>query len=394
MRSLLIQLARLGDLLQTLPAMTALKRQAPGEALDLLCPAPLTPIVSLFPGIDRALAWEPDRWGQWASGWRETPASIMAAARAYLDGLTPRSYDKAYNLNQHPRAMLAAHLLAEKVVGPGQTGPLTEQLTPWGAYLRQVARDGRPNHVHLADAFCGMCGVTPPGMAPTLCPPQIDLPRDLASVGEENQLWIAVIVGAGDVARCLPPAVWAQWITALLHSHADSRIVLVGSAGERERARAIQEGLSPLLLGRIWDATGRTDLLELTALLARCQWAIGSDTGSLHLAAAVGTRALGLYFARAGVHETGPYGDGHWVWQAPCHSPEHWPIEHSVALVLRASDAAPACEQSGWQLWRGQVDAWGMSFTRPGQSDSSIAERVQVWKECMADHEAETALSA
>ena len=47
---------------------------------------------------------------------------------------------------------------------------------------------------------------------------------------------------------------------------------------------------------------------------------IGGDTGTLHLAAALGTRVVGLYMGTASCHETGPYGDGHYVLQAyaPC----------------------------------------------------------------------------
>lgn len=394
MGSLIIQLARLGDLVQTLPAIMALKARNPGEALDLLCAAPLAGIVSLFPGIEHVLAWEGDRWQQWATSWPEAPTSILATAQSYVNGLTPTSFGTAYNLNQHPRAILTAHLLARKVIGPGHTGPLTQDLPPWAAYLRQVARERRPNHVHLADAFCGMCGVTPPGIPPRLSAPPSALPYDLACVGDEGHLWIAVIVGAGDVARCLPHSIWTKWITSLLNSHSETRVVLIGSAGERRRAQAIQDGLSPLLLGRLWDATGRTDLLQLAALLARCEWVTGSDTGSLHLAAAVGTRALGFYFARARVHETGPYGEDHWVWQAQCHSPETWPIEESLALILQSTESPRTTEINEWQLWRGHVDEWGMSFARPGHTTSSMAERAHVWKACMADQGREKALAS
>ena len=67
-----------------------------------------------------------------------------------------------------------------------------------------------------------------------------------------------------------------------------------------------------MIAGRLWDATGRTTLSQLATTLKRCDWAVGADTGPLHLAAAVGTSAMGFYFSRARVHETGPYGQGHW----------------------------------------------------------------------------------
>jgi hypothetical protein len=94
------------------------------------------------------------------------------------------------------------------------------------------------------------------------------------------------------------------------------------------------------------------------------------------------------------VHETGPYGDGHWVWQASCHSPETWPIEESIALMLQAAETPRTTEINGWKLWKGYVDEWGMSFARPGHPTSSMAERAHVWKECMTDQGMEKALTS
>jgi ADP-heptose:LPS heptosyltransferase len=44
----------------------------------------------------------------------------------------------------------------------------------------------------------------------------------------------------------------------------------------------------------------------MAALLARCRLAVGVDTGLLHIAAAVGTRYVGL-FGPTNPHVTGPY---------------------------------------------------------------------------------------
>ena len=65
----------------------------------------------------------------------------------------------------------------------------------------------------------------------------------------------------------------------------------------------------------------------LAGVLQRCRLVIGIDTGALHLAAAVGTRCLGLYFVSMNFRETGPYGEGHIVitpndMDYPCHERE------------------------------------------------------------------------
>jgi len=64
----------------------------------------------------------------------------------------------------------------------------------------------------------------------------------------------------------------------------------VWGPGERDLARGVATGLwsRPVL-------APPTDLDELGALLRRCSVLIAGDTGPLHLAAAVGTPAVGLF---------------------------------------------------------------------------------------------------
>ena len=58
-----------------------------------------------------------------------------------------------------------------------------------------------------------------------------------------------------------------------------------------------------------------TTLRELAGILRRARLFIGSDTGPLHLAGAVGTRCVGLY-GTTHPDASGPYGDHHQVVQA------------------------------------------------------------------------------
>ena len=132
-----------------------------------------------------------------------------------------------------------------------------------------------------------------------------------------------------------------------------------------------------LLQGRVWDTTGRTTLSQLMTLLGRCAWVIGADTGPLHLATALGTRAVGFYFARARVHETGPYGEGHWVFQhATQAQPNVWPIKESIELITgRDPRAVP-----GWSLYESHVDRWGAFFDDGSSPQVPGQQRVGVWQ--------------
>jgi ADP-heptose:LPS heptosyltransferase len=383
-RRLLIQLARLGDLVQSLPAFVSLTARDPYRPLDLLCPAPLADIARLFPDVGRVVQWNGEQWHLWAESFAEKfDRSRLREVEQYLVKLTTEPYKMAYVLNHHRRAILAATLLAEETLGPHLHGPLDEELSPWASYLRRVAQMRGSNRVHLSDTFCGLCGVTPPAVSPILIPPSDGLPGDLAEVGLSVGLWIAVVVGAGDADRSIPQSVWIEWISTLLAQDLPCAVVLIGSERDQTTALAIQDGLSPMIAGRLWDATGRTTLPQLATILKRCHWAVGADTGPLHLAAAVGTSAMGFYFSRARVHETGPYGQGHWVWQADRAVPETWPIRASVKMMRDPVSAMPEEPAAGWSLWQSHHDEWGAIFRPVGGRDPQDDQRAAVWHQLM-----------
>jgi hypothetical protein len=164
-----------------------------------------------------------------------------------------------------------------------------------------------------------------------------------------------------------------------------SRIVLLGSGQEQERAHLIQTSLPSSLVGRVWDTTGRLSLTELALALTRCQVVIGSDTGPLHLAVAVGTTVIGWYFARARVHETGPYGQNHWVWQAEgvggqagkTITPHCWPIEETIGLLSNN----PVASVPNWSLWNSHRDRWGAYYVQAGEEPIAPCQRETIWRE-------------
>ena len=375
--ALVIQLARLGDLVQTLPALHALQSRHPDRAFDLLCAAPLADLVRAGFSVNRVLPWDGGRCRTWANDWAHDPLGAVHRLQQYIEGLSPWRYEDAYNLNQHARAILAAHLLAARVTGAGAAGLQSAELSSWAAYLRGVAGHRGLNRVHLADAFCGLCGVRPRGRASIIRPGTVELPSDLEGIGRNGDNWAAVVIGAGDTERCVPPKVWTAWIAAFLAADSHAKVVLIGSGGERETAHAIQSALPAMLLGRVWDATGRTTLPQLMTILSRNKWVVGADTGPLHLGTAVGAQAVGFYFARARVHETGPYGEGHWVFQHKAGaSPANWPIGPSIELMCTGHGT----REAEWERWTSHVDEWGAYFEGDIGTDSGASQRELVWR--------------
>jgi len=81
--------------------------------------------------------------------------------------------------------------------------------------------------------------------------------------------------------------------------------------GKEEERPIVKEILQHLKEGGI-DLTGKTHLLQLAALLERCQLLVTNDTGTMHVATAVSTPVVAL-FGSTDPSTTGPWGDGHVV---------------------------------------------------------------------------------
>ena len=120
-------------------------------------------------------------------------------------------------------------------------------------------------------------------------------------------------------------------------------ILIFGSSRpkEKELNATIAQGIGE----RCLNLSGQTSLLELASLLQQCPLLVTNDTGTMHVAAAVGTRVVAL-FGPTDPRTTAPLGKGHVVIRkrvscSPCLRricPEdHRCMEHiSVANVLEA----------------------------------------------------------
>ena len=134
-------------------------------------------------------------------------------------------------------------------------------------------------------------------------------------------------------------------------------------------AYSIEQGLGrqrSLLINLI----GRTSLKTLGAVLERCECLITGDTWPMHLAAAVGTPVLAIFFGTAYPWETGPYGPGHFVLYsdvpcAPCLDPNQCQEGHRCKKELTPSVVMKAFEAAEG-FWKNEPVRWeaGRNSTR------------------------------
>jgi ADP-heptose:LPS heptosyltransferase len=121
--------------------------------------------------------------------------------------------------------------------------------------------------------------------------PAVRWDRFLAAGFEEFRGKVVLLPGAGRRDKRWPAASFARLAETL-----GDRALVVWGPGEEDLARAIGAPLAP-----------RTNLRELATILRHADVVIGGDTGPLHLAAALGTRVVGLY-GPTNPRRNGPFG--------------------------------------------------------------------------------------
>ena len=102
-----------------------------------------------------------------------------------------------------------------------------------------------------------------------------------------------IAVGAGasyGSAKCWPPERFAAALNQLQRER-DADVILFGTPAEIEVSAAIQKGLARPAL----NMTGKTQIMELPALLSRCTAFLGNDSGAMHVAAAVGLPVVAIF---------------------------------------------------------------------------------------------------
>jgi hypothetical protein len=142
---------------------------------------------------------------------------------------------------------------------------------------------------------------------------------------------------------------------------------------------------------------GQTGLEELVGQLKQTHFLVSGDTGTLHLAAALGVPTAALFLGPALCFETGPYGPGHYVLQAepPCHPcteaaspcPEEGPIclemlppEAVGRLVSGLVETVTAARDlplpAGSRLYGSEMDAFGVCYQYLGEEPLRFPDLV------------------
>lgn len=351
---LVVRTHRLGDVLQALPQLHALKQRYRSARIHFLVSDQYQSLVEGNPGVDKVIPLpleELRRVIPMPGGFRRAQGILDPL----IDGLNRERYDLVINrqFSRFELCLLGA-LEVKAILGPHYT-PDSEvegwRKNLWRALDNELPSPNASFHVdrktarHSWNILYNRKGyrrnLVDVGLelAALPDPEPVHLPlkagdrsraraRFHAAGLKEEQPVLGVQAGASSPFRHLRTELVTETLKRWLKRRGGG-IVFFGTREEREAVDAIIAGMGSGT--RVLNLAGRTDLIELAAGLERIDLLLTPDTGTMHLAAMVEVPTVSLFFGAAYPWETGPYGKNHLMLFAdlpcaPCAAPAKCPF--------------------------------------------------------------------
>lgn len=311
----------LGDVVHSLPVLTALRARFPLARITWVINTAYEPLVRNHPDLTDTLPFDRGAFkrGVWAAA--RYAASFAAELRR-------RQFDLVIDL----QGLLRTGLMCLATCAPVRVGFANAREGSRYAYTHKV-RVTDAFRIHAVDRYWRVAEFLGAGDVPKRFHVPLDANEVEAARRDLDELprpWVAVAVGAKWLTKRWQAAHFAELLgraqgrfggTALFVGTADDTATSleVARAGEDPSPNPLSRGerglqTPPSLAGKgagglglcARDFTGKTSLPRLAALLSQCDVMLGNDTGPLHLAAALGVPCVAPYTCtRVALH--GPY---------------------------------------------------------------------------------------
>jgi lipopolysaccharide heptosyltransferase I len=318
-RILLIKPSAVGDVIHTLPVLIKLRARYPNARIDWLLNPAIAELIGHHPALSGVVLFDRHVF---ARCWR----SLSAAARLarLLRALRQARYDLVIDLHgQFRSALLALASGAPTRIGfdrphPGPRTPAERQLVReaylhgWtgareGAWLAYSHRIRIPTlDVHAVDRYLwlgpmlGLDGDPVEFQVPTPAAAEARVADLLRHQGIHNQPLAVLVPGTLWQTKHWHVEGFAQVARHLLRT--GRSVVLAGSNAERQRCQAVAQ-----LCPEVIDLSGQTALSDLAALVRRASICVTNDSGSMHLAVALGRPVVSVFGPTDPIW-IGPYG--------------------------------------------------------------------------------------
>ncbi|HVS94632.1 MAG TPA: glycosyltransferase family 9 protein [Mucilaginibacter sp.] len=277
----------MGDLVMSGPAIRALKETFDAR-ITLLTSSIAKAIAAFMPEIDETIVFD--------LPWVKTEQMIdNESIRHLIDALKFRRFDAAviftvYSQNPLPTAMLAYMAGVPRVLAYCRENPyglLTDWVPdeePYSFIRHQVRRDlDLVKTVGAAPACENLCLQVPDvwhGVA-----------QKLESAGiKTDESWLILHAGVSEVKRQYPFDLWVETAQKVI-DELGFQVLLTGSAPEKDLTNQLQSAIGK----DSYSIAGLLDMEQFICLMQHAPVMVSVNTGTIHIAAAVGTPVVVLY---------------------------------------------------------------------------------------------------
>ncbi|HHU51751.1 MAG TPA: glycosyltransferase family 9 protein [Firmicutes bacterium] len=308
-RILIIRLSAIGDVIETLPAVHALRQRRPNAYIGWILEEASYSLLQGHPEIDRFFIF-PKKEIKNAVRQRNFK-KVKNLLDRVKEELKQERFDLALDMHNLFKSGVVALLSgAEERIGYGRYREgsrffLTRQIPPPKSEMHFV--DWQMNLVQRL----GVEYRNKEFILPDFSKEEQTI-RGFLADHKITERYFCLAPGTSWPNKC-----WtAQGMAAIADRlSAYGKVVLIGSTQDK----ALAEEVSSLMKTRPVDAVEKLNLREVAVLLRQAELYIGGDTGPMHLAVAVGTQVV-AWFGPTSPAKTGPYQENAAVIQAgyPC----------------------------------------------------------------------------
>jgi ADP-heptose:LPS heptosyltransferase len=280
-RIAVLRAGALGDFVFTLPALDALRAAYPEAEIVLLGKPWLADLLRERPGpVDRVAVVPAARGVGAAPDASEDPHALDA----FFAAMQAERFDIALQLHGGGRYSnpFVARLGARVTAGLRAHGaPALDRTIPYVYHQNERLRQ--------LEAVA-LVGASIRSLAPRLAVTAADVAEADALVARATSPLVVLQPGCTDPRRRWPAGQFAALADALCAEGA--MVAINGTAGEAALVRAVRASMRRDAI----DLCGRLSLRGLAGLMSRAALVVSNDSGPLHVAEAVGTASVGIYW--------------------------------------------------------------------------------------------------
>jgi len=312
MNILIVKMSSVGDVIHTLPALSAIRKHYPDARIAWVVEEDASDLVAGHEAVDRVLISGLKRWVQGLLG--SGNLEDLKEMYQFIGELRDTSYDLILDFH----ALLKSGVLVGLSKGKRKVGfgkGMEHMVQSYRFLNERVPAVSMEHHALLR----GMMLLEALGI------PSDEIVFDLPVHDQHRDAVRELLTrhGVTQDKRLVAIHPIAKWDTKLwdnekfsaladrLINELGANVVFTGSQTDQD---AIQEIISTMK-GDAANLAGETNLLTLAAIYEEVEFVVCPDTGPMHLAAAVGTPVVALFGPTAS-WRTGPFGSGHQIIRA------------------------------------------------------------------------------